>query len=254
MNLAYNDYLQHHGIKGQKWGIRRYQNPDGTLTAEGRKRYGGDVNSKQIYDKVINMKLKGQDAVADIPEIRKMADIVSDSRKDIKNEYDSIDKSISKNIDSIDSKEAANKIIKNISKYTDNKYVYHENVFDEFEELVIDKFSNKYNKDIEKFSDDVENSFNDTKDLVRGLLGEYGNKPAYKYNTLFTTKTGDLNDLVSRSVEKLSNQQDKYFSGMWNINFVGILEEYTSKSNDKFFDKLTEIENILEKEGYYIYD
>lgn len=31
--------LQHHGIKGQKWGIRRYQNPDGTLTEEGKLRY-----------------------------------------------------------------------------------------------------------------------------------------------------------------------------------------------------------------------
>ena len=35
--------LYHHGIKGQKWGIRRYQNEDGTLTEAGRKRYGGDV-------------------------------------------------------------------------------------------------------------------------------------------------------------------------------------------------------------------
>ena len=33
------DYLQHHGILGQKWGVRRFQNPDGTLTAEGKKRY-----------------------------------------------------------------------------------------------------------------------------------------------------------------------------------------------------------------------
>ena len=37
------DYLEirelyHHGIKGQKWGIRRYQNPDGTLTEAGKKR------------------------------------------------------------------------------------------------------------------------------------------------------------------------------------------------------------------------
>ena len=31
--------LYHHGIKGQKWGIRRFQNPDGTLTSEGKKRY-----------------------------------------------------------------------------------------------------------------------------------------------------------------------------------------------------------------------
>lgn len=32
------DFLAHHGIKGQKWGVRRFQNPDGTLTELGRKR------------------------------------------------------------------------------------------------------------------------------------------------------------------------------------------------------------------------
>ena len=37
--------LYHFGIKGQKWGIRRYQNEDGTLTAAGRERYGRNVNS-----------------------------------------------------------------------------------------------------------------------------------------------------------------------------------------------------------------
>ncbi|EET59434.1 hypothetical protein BRYFOR_08525 [Marvinbryantia formatexigens DSM 14469] len=34
------DVLYHHGIKGQKWGIRRFQNKDGSLTAAGRKRRG----------------------------------------------------------------------------------------------------------------------------------------------------------------------------------------------------------------------
>lgn len=36
--------LYHHGIKGQRWGVRRYQNQDGTLTAAGKKRYSSGAN------------------------------------------------------------------------------------------------------------------------------------------------------------------------------------------------------------------
>lgn len=46
---AYSDELFHHGIKGMKWGIRRFQNKDGSLTNAGRKRYGeqfGEAMSK----------------------------------------------------------------------------------------------------------------------------------------------------------------------------------------------------------------
>ena len=35
-----SNFLEHHGVIGQKWGIRRYVNSDGSLTPEGRRRYG----------------------------------------------------------------------------------------------------------------------------------------------------------------------------------------------------------------------
>lgn len=51
MDWKHNDnYLIHYGVKGQKWGERRYRNEDGTLTAEGREHYGiGKMNDTKRY-------------------------------------------------------------------------------------------------------------------------------------------------------------------------------------------------------------
>ena len=38
MNNRENDELYHHGVKGQKWGVRRYQKKDGSLTPVGKER------------------------------------------------------------------------------------------------------------------------------------------------------------------------------------------------------------------------
>lgn len=50
-------YLSHHGILGQKWGIRRFQNKDGTYTAEGKRRRREDSYSDD-YKRVRDLKRK----------------------------------------------------------------------------------------------------------------------------------------------------------------------------------------------------
>ena len=81
--------IWHHGVKGQKWGVRRYQNEDGTLTPEGRARYGeyfdlvakrwaahnrGETNLEKLY---ASAQFKAYDKLVrrgyDSPDVEKMA-------------------------------------------------------------------------------------------------------------------------------------------------------------------------------------
>lgn len=56
-----NGELEHHGILGMKWGVRRYQNKDGSLTAAGKKRYDGPTREEKRETK----QLKRQVAAAE---------------------------------------------------------------------------------------------------------------------------------------------------------------------------------------------
>lgn len=68
--VIYSNSLMHHGIKGQKWGVRRYQNSDGTWTEEGKKRRNNEIGDywNQYGDRVSNNKkmTKGQKALLSI--------------------------------------------------------------------------------------------------------------------------------------------------------------------------------------------
>ena len=57
--------LYHHGILGQKWGVRRFQNADGSLTEEGKKRYGDNGIEVNVTTKtdITQKNLKNQESL-----------------------------------------------------------------------------------------------------------------------------------------------------------------------------------------------
>lgn len=75
------DCLEHHGILGQKWGIRRYQNEDGSLTEAGKRRYSREVAKEQRVARSIEkserrMRIKEAKAAAKASEMEAKARIL----------------------------------------------------------------------------------------------------------------------------------------------------------------------------------
>lgn len=99
--IVNSDELCHHGVKGQKWGVRRYQNADGTLTEKGKARLA-KYQAKQLkeVDKAYRPILKSTQRRAD-SEIKKLdnLDFSDKSEKNQKKIQAQQVKTISKMID-----------------------------------------------------------------------------------------------------------------------------------------------------------
>lgn len=92
-----NDYLEtrelyHHGIKGQKWGVRRFQNEDGSLTDVGKKRYG--INE---FTKEVNKQINSSDVQNKIRDLRAQSDSFNDQANKLGEKYDEYYKSLLSN-------------------------------------------------------------------------------------------------------------------------------------------------------------
>ena len=81
---APEDSLTHYGIRGMKWGLRRYQNKDGSLTAAGKKRYNQELGKVREAEKVLKTK---QATKAKIEKLGERKKAVSEGEQEIESFY-----------------------------------------------------------------------------------------------------------------------------------------------------------------------
>lgn len=119
--------LEHHGIKGQKWGIRRYQNPDGSLTTAGKKRQRKKEHKPSRRSRLAKAFESFSDAMENVDwnEVRKET-IKMQQKKSLENAR----KTFIKDLDSMQNKNDIAEVIRRSKLY----------------DMEIEEINNKYSK------------------------------------------------------------------------------------------------------------
>ena len=224
MYVILNDELYHHGIKGQKWGVRRFQNSDGSLTTAGAKRYGSDGSSGS--SKPSRTEKKAAKREAKEKNINEYKKILSDTKKayaesdkmfdEAKKVYDSLGPNRIARMKEV-SKAHKGKGSEAAKKYLDLYDKAAKVADDAFDRKTEAKYYNKnYTKSIQKKAEKRLKSEEMEARLDKYIANEKANKKYYEetvkplYKSLSETKLGRAKEVMKAKRGKGSEAANEY--------------------------------------------
>lgn len=213
--------IYHYGVKGQKWGVRRYQNEDGTLTDAGKERYYTSSEQSEMYEQskknVIPRPGLGRtahiiDGVDDIADagrfLRKQAEVVSDNFNTYCDSYNR----------DIGNMKTDPKFMSYAKKRLDDEFGKPSNIDDdELFDLVVHEIMWDYIPDnpsratqdaYKKFDDSVTQYYSNIKSIAEDIVGSYGDRPVTSISSTTYEKVGE--GLFSRTVAKTNTTDVNY--------------------------------------------
>lgn len=164
LNFTYSDELYHHGILGQKWGVRRYQNPDGTYTAKGK------IRRKQVEADIAKL----ASIYKNNKELNRLADEEDAANNKAYDAFVEYGKKLGRNKKLID--DTVDKILKDYSQYDDDSpELLDLAITDHVDQAVSENRPKELSDYVEKQNKARDRYFSECEKLTAPILDKYGN-------------------------------------------------------------------------------
>ena len=233
----WSDSLAHFGIFGMKWGIRRFQNEDGSLTEEGKKRYG--YSSSDVEDRFI--KAINENNVGE--RIKSNTKKLQDQYLDVAEKLDAYHRKFKLSKKQKD--EIWDSLHRDFGVGTDDEELYEVVLYEKAAEYIKKSYPERLKKDMKKLEMDDKAYWDELHSVTDKIIDEFKDS---KIKDIADDKDTSAYDLLFASSTRRPSLVSKYFDNSFLAFLTRNFDDYYIDGDeyDKLFDRIADEFSIEE--------